>query len=63
LYVESPLDTHVFVHGVDVGATNTTVISRCGAKFVRLGSAPGEWQSEGVPLKIKCGETTRVKMP
>lgn len=62
LYVESSLDTNVFVHGKEVGTTNTVVLSHCGPRFIRLGKAPGQWESEGVPKIIECGKMNRVKL-
>jgi hypothetical protein len=56
LFVASGLDTNVFVHGKMVGKTNTVLLSYCGTRFVRLGTAPGDWQTDGTVLKIKCGE-------
>ena len=63
LYVESAIDTNVFVHGMLVGKTNTMLTAYCGNKFIRLGDAPGQWKSEGVPFKVVCGETSRLRLP
>jgi hypothetical protein len=54
--VATELDTPVFVHGKLVGTTNTVLLSYCGTRFIRLGTAPGAWQTDGTVLKIKCGE-------
>jgi hypothetical protein len=44
----------VFVHGVQYGTTNQWLRTKCGHRFVRLGTAPGSWLSEGLPTKIRC---------
>ncbi|HEX2736007.1 MAG TPA: hypothetical protein VHM70_30610 [Polyangiaceae bacterium] len=62
LYVRSNLDTRVFVHGVDHGTTNQWFKSRCGGRFIRLGSAPGVWQSPGIPAKLRCRQGNEIEI-
>ena len=54
LYVRSPHDTRVFLHGVESGPTNTWLTVPCGTRFLRLGSAPGKWLSPGFATAIRC---------
>jgi DNA-binding response OmpR family regulator len=63
LFIESPLSTNVYVHGKLVGRTNVVNVSHCGMRFVRLGTSPGKWQSDGIPLKIECNQETRATLP
>lgn len=62
LYVASPLATNVYVYGNLAGTTNQWIQTKCGPRFLRLGTAPGAWQGEGVVNIVKCGGTTRVEM-
>jgi DNA-binding response OmpR family regulator len=62
LRVESNVDAIVFVHGVDVGRTNRWLRSRCGFRFVRLGAAPGQWLSEGTPLRLPCRQAVKLRI-
>lgn len=65
LYVHSAVDAHVFVHGIDAGTTNAWLETGCGTRFVRLGRAPGDWLSPGVPTIIRCrsANTIEVSVP
>lgn len=62
LYVASPLATNVYVYGNLAGTTNQWIQTKCGPRFLRLGTAPGAWQGEGVVNIVKCGGSTRVEM-
>jgi hypothetical protein len=62
LYVHSTATTHVFVHGIDHGETNQWLKSRCGGRFVRLGTAPGSWLSAGVPVKLRCRQSNEIDL-
>jgi DNA-binding response OmpR family regulator len=63
LYVASPLATNVYVYGNLLGPTNQRLVSKCGPRFLRLGTTPGAWQGEGFVQIVKCGGFTRVEMP
>lgn len=60
LYVVSPLDTQVFVQGKVAGKTNSYLEVFCGRRYLRLGTAPGEWQSEGLGFKIACQQVNQI---
>jgi hypothetical protein len=60
--VASSLDTQVFVQGRLTGKTNTQLKAFCGRRHVRLGSAPGEWDSEGVTFRIECQKLNRLTL-
>jgi DNA-binding response OmpR family regulator len=60
LFVASKLATNVYVYGILAGTTNQRIDTKCGPRFVRLGSAPGAWQGEGFVEIVKCGAVTRV---
>lgn len=62
LEVDSPLDTLVFAHGIKVGRTNQPNKVPCGLRYVRLGTAPGHWQSPGHTVNIRCQETTQLRI-
>lgn len=62
LYVASPLQTNVYVYGILAGQTNQRLVSKCGPRFIRLGTAPGAWQSAGSVSIVKCGGFTRIQM-
>jgi hypothetical protein len=62
LYVVSPLQTNVYVYGILAGQTNQRLVSKCGPRFIRLGTTPGAWQSQGSVSIVKCGGFTRVQM-
>jgi hypothetical protein len=62
LYIASPLSTNVYVYGILAGTTNQRITSKCGPRFIRLGSAPGIWQGEGQVQIVKCGALTRMEM-
>ena len=62
LFVASPFSTNVYVYGLLAGTTNQRLTTKCGPRFLRLGTAPGAWQSEGVVQIVKCGALTRVEM-
>ncbi len=62
LYVSSPIDTQVFVQGKAAGQTNTYLEVFCGRRYLRLGTAPGEWQSDGVGFKISCQKINRIAL-
>jgi DNA-binding response OmpR family regulator len=62
LYVASPLATNVYIYGILAGTTNQRITSKCGPRFIRLGSAPGIWQGEGQVHIVKCGALTRMEM-
>lgn len=63
LYVQTPVAARVFVHGVDAGTTNTWLETACGTRFVRLGRAPGDWLSAGVPTIIRCRSANTIEVP
>jgi hypothetical protein len=52
----------VYVYGILAGTTNQRITSKCGPRFIRLGSAPGIWQGEGQVQIVKCGALTRMEM-
>jgi DNA-binding response OmpR family regulator len=60
LFVRSSIGARVYVHGVDVGTTNQWLRSRCGFRFIRLGTAPGAWLSDGKPSKLQCRSTNEI---
>jgi hypothetical protein len=62
LFVSSPLQTNVYLYGILAGPTNQRLVSKCGPRFIRLGTAPGAWQSDGVVAIVKCGGFTRVQI-
>jgi hypothetical protein len=62
LFVSSSLDTKVFVQGKLAGKTNQHLKSFCGSRYVRLGTAPGHWQSKGFTTKIKCQALNRLEI-
>jgi hypothetical protein len=62
LLVQANVDARVFVHGIDLGRTGQWLKSRCGMRFIRLGSAPGQWLSEGVPQRLVCGDVTTLEV-
>jgi hypothetical protein len=62
LYVASPLTTNVYAYGLLAGTTNQRIVSKCGPRFLRLGTAPGVWQGEGGVQIVKCGGFTRIEM-
>lgn len=62
LYVSSPIDTQVFVQGKAAGKTNSYLEVFCGRRYLRLGTAPGEWQSDGVGFKISCQKVNRITL-
>jgi hypothetical protein len=62
LWVRSHGDASVFVHGIDVGQTNQWLRSRCGTRFIRLGAAPGQWISEGVPHRLSCRRPVTIEI-
>jgi hypothetical protein len=63
LFVHSTVSTHVFVHGVDAGLTNTWLETACGTRFVRLGNTAGDWLSPGVPTIIRCRSANTIEVP
>ncbi len=62
LFVHSTVNANVYVHGVEVGKTNTWLTSRCGFRFIRLGSAPGKWLSKGEPAKLNCRQPNELTL-
>jgi hypothetical protein len=62
LAVVSPLSTNVYAYGHLIGPTNQYIPSKCGPRFLRLGSAVGVWQGDGAVHVVKCGGFTRVEM-
>ncbi|HEX4340097.1 MAG TPA: hypothetical protein VH062_29520 [Polyangiaceae bacterium] len=62
LYVASPLETNVFLYGNLAGTTNQRITSKCGPRFIRLGTTLGNWQGEGQVQIVKCGALTRIEM-
>jgi hypothetical protein len=63
LFVSSPLrEALVFVHGVQYGTTNQWLRTKCGLRFVRLGSAPGQWLSPGLPSRLRCRATNFIEL-
>jgi hypothetical protein len=62
LLVASPIQTNVYVYGNLAGTTNQRITTNCGPRFLRLGTEPGKWQSEGWVQVVKCGALTRVEM-
>ncbi|HVU01338.1 MAG TPA: hypothetical protein VHE30_06285 [Polyangiaceae bacterium] len=62
LYVDSPLQTNVYVYGNLAGTTNQRITTNCGPRFLRLGTAPGAWQTEGLVAVVKCNALTRIEM-
>jgi len=62
LYVASPLATNVYIYGNLAGTTNQKIATKCGPRFIRLGTERGAWQGEGLVQIVKCGALTRVEM-
>lgn len=62
LYVSSPIDTQVFVQGKAAGKTNSYLEVFCGRRYLRLGTAPGEWQGDGVGFKIACQKVNQITL-
>ena len=62
LYVASPLATNVYIYGNLAGTTNQKIATKCGPRFIRLGTERGAWQGEGQVQIVKCGALTRVEM-
>jgi DNA-binding response OmpR family regulator len=62
LYVASPLATNVYLYGILAGTTNQRITTKCGPRFIRLGTELGKWQTEGLVQIVKCGALTRVEM-
>ena len=62
LYVASPLSTNVYLYGNLAGTTNQRITTKCGPRFIRLGTELGKWQTEGLVQIVKCGAVTRVEM-
>jgi hypothetical protein len=62
LYVASPLSTNVYLYGILAGTTNQRIATKCGPRFIRLGTELGKWQTEGLVQIVKCGALTRVEM-
>ena len=62
LFVASSLATNVYVYGNLAGTTNERILTKCGPRFLRLGTAPGAWQGEGSVQMVKCGGFTRIVM-
>jgi len=62
LYVASPLSTNVYLYGILAGTTNQRIVTKCGPRFIRLGTELGKWQTEGLVQIVKCGALTRVQM-
>lgn len=60
--MSSPIDTQVFVQGKAAGKTNSYLEVFCGRRYLRLGTAPGEWQSDGVGFKIACQKISRITL-
>ena len=58
----SPLTTNVYLYGILAGTTNQRIITKCGPRFIRLGTELGKWQTEGLVQIVKCGALTRVEM-
>ena len=62
LIVHSSASAHVFVHGVDYGETNQTLMTSCGIRFVRLGHGPGDFVGAGGSYVIKCGKLNELTL-
>jgi DNA-binding response OmpR family regulator len=62
LVVASSLQTNVYLYGILAGQTNQRLVSKCGPRFIRLGTAPGAWQTQGSVTVVKCGGFTRVQL-
>jgi hypothetical protein len=62
LVVASSLQTNVYLYGILAGQTNQRLVSKCGPRFIRLGTSPGVWQTQGSVSVVKCGGFTRVQM-
>jgi DNA-binding response OmpR family regulator len=62
LYVASHLSTNVYLYGNLAGTTNQRITTKCGPRFIRLGTELGKWQTEGLVQIVKCGALTRVEM-
>jgi hypothetical protein len=56
------VSANVYVHGVEVGTTNAWLTSRCGFRFIRLGTAPGQWLSKGEPAKLSCKQAIQLEV-
>ncbi len=62
LYVDSPVATNVYIYGLLAGRTNEPITTKCGPRFIRLGTALGAWQGDGVVQIVKCGVSTHIAM-
>lgn len=62
LIVHSSATAHVFVHGIDYGQTNQTLMTSCGIRFVRLGHGPGDFINLGGSYVIKCGKLNELTL-
>ncbi len=62
LIVHSSASAHVFVHGIDYGETNQTLMTSCGIRFVRLGHGSGDFIGAGGSYVIKCGRLNELTL-
>jgi hypothetical protein len=62
LVVHSSASAHVFVHGIDYGETNRTLMTSCGIRFVRLGRGPGDFIGAGGSYVLKCGKLNELTL-
>ncbi len=62
VFVQSSGDAKVFLHGIESGRTNQWIESKCGTRFVRLGNAPGDWISKGVPHRLSCRQANIIQL-
>jgi CheY-like chemotaxis protein len=64
LVVRSTSTADVYATGFKLGATNKKNKSKCGLKFVRLGtgSDPPKWLTKGKTVDVKCQATTSIDL-
>lgn len=64
LIVRSPTKDDVYSTGFKIGTANEPNKTKCGLRWVRLGSGePPRWTSEGQTVDVKCQAVTTVELP
>jgi CheY-like chemotaxis protein len=64
LIVRSPTKDDVYSTGFKIGKANEPNKTKCGLRWVRLGSGePPRWTSEGQTVDVKCQAATTVELP
>lgn len=62
LFVEYADHAHVYLNGIDAGATNQWLAVKCGTWFIRVGTAAKvpTWLTVGQSTQVPCGRAKRV---